>query len=32
MIASQEGHLEVVDMLLKHEAMVDMQNKVKRMF
>ena len=28
MIASQNGHVEVVDMLLQHGAMVDMQNKV----
>ena len=29
MFASQNGHVEVVDMLLQHKAMVDMQNKVK---
>ena len=28
MFASLEGHVEVVDMLLQHGAMVDMQNKV----
>ena len=29
MIASQNGHVEVVDMLLQHGAIVDGQNKVK---
>ena len=29
MFASLEGHVEVVDMLLHHGAMVDMQEKVK---
>ena len=29
MFASLEGHVEVVDMLLQHGAMVDMQEKVK---
>ena len=28
MIASQNGQVEVVDMLLQHGAMVDMLNKV----
>ena len=27
-MASQEGHLEVVDKLLQHGATVDLQNKV----
>ena len=32
MMASQNGHVEVVDMLLQHGAMVDMQNKVQHVF
>ena len=28
MMASQNGHVEVVDMLLQHGAIVDGQNKV----
>ena len=28
MIASQNGHVEVVDTLLQHGARVDLQNKV----
>ena len=28
MVASQDGHVEVVNMLLQHEARVDLQNKV----
>ena len=32
MFASQKGHVEVVDMLLQHGAMVDMQNKVQHIF
>ena len=28
MMASENGHVEVVDMLLQHGAMVDGQNKV----
>ena len=29
MWASQNGHVEMVDMLLQHGAMVDMQDEVK---
>ena len=29
MVASENGHVEVVDMLLQHGAMVDMQYKVQ---
>ena len=32
MMASQNGHVEMVDMLLQHGAMVDMQEKVKYIF
>ena len=32
MIASENGHVEVVDMLLQHGAMVDMPNKVQHIF
>ena len=32
MIASQNGHVDVVDVLLQHGASVDLQNKVKRSF
>ena len=32
MKASQNGHVEVVDMLLQHGAMVDRQNKVQHIF
>ena len=32
MTASENGHVEVVDMLLQHGAMVDMQEKVKNIF
>ena len=32
MIASQNGHVEAVGMLLQHKAMVDMQNKVQHIF
>ena len=28
MVASQDGHVEVVNMLLQHGARVDLQNKV----
>ena len=28
MVASQDGHVEVVNMLLQHGAKVDLQNKV----
>ena len=28
MVASQNGHVEVVNMLLQHRARVDLQNKV----
>ena len=30
MIASLKGHVEVVDMLLQHGAMVDMQEEVRK--
>ena len=29
MVASQEGHVEVVDKLLQHGATVDLENKVR---
>ena len=32
MMASENGHVEVVDMLLQHEAIVDGQNKVQHIF
>ena len=32
MVASQEGHVDVVDMLLQHGAIVDGQNKVQHVF
>ena len=32
MIASQNGHVEAVDMLLQHGAIVDRQNKVQHIF
>ena len=32
MTASQDGHVEVVNMLLQHGAIVDLQNKVYIIF
>ena len=32
MWASQKGHVEVVDMLLQHGAIVDRQDKVQHIF
>ena len=32
MMASEKGHVEVVDMLLQHGAMVDIQDKVQHIF
>ena len=32
MIASRNGHVEVVNVLLQHEASVQLQNKVKTIF
>ena len=32
MIASKNGHVEMVDMLLQHGAMVHTQNKVQLIF
>ena len=31
MVASQEGHVEVVDRLIQRGARVDLQNKVKQL-
>ena len=32
MLASQEGHVEVVDRLIQHRARVDLQEKVKQLY